>query len=218
MGGQSTDLEVLAPQGVRCGDAVVRAGAETVAAVVRGAAEEGDEGFAQGIRCAEHGVDKGEADAAALVVGVHAERAEAQGGGGADMAPGADHVTNYLVLAAECHERQFWYPAVAGAEFVEENYLHRSRSLRFGEGFSGDGVHGGDIGRRFASDQHRHSLGPELRRRKGFWDRHGRRAMLVACGSVREGTGPPFLGRSGARLRPPGIGVPVTAVRYGARG
>ncbi len=60
-------------------------------------------------------MDEGETDAAALVVGVHAERTETQGGGSADMAPGADDMAHGLVPVAERHERQFRQPGVAGA-------------------------------------------------------------------------------------------------------
>lgn len=76
--GQRAHLKVVAPGGPRWRDAVVGAGPEAVPAVVRRAADQGDERFADSIRGTKQGVNECKTDAATLMIGAHAERAEGQ--------------------------------------------------------------------------------------------------------------------------------------------
>lgn len=152
-------LEVLAIAGVRRGDAVLRAGAEAVTAVVRGAAEQRDERLPERVRRAEHGVDARQPDAATLVVGAHTERAKPQDRGGVDVSPSADHMPDDLTPLIHRHERQLRQPALAAVQFVQQRGLGRDRGPLLGERGCSDSAYGWNVGGRFASDQHRHSPG-----------------------------------------------------------
>lgn len=122
---QRSDLEVLAPRGVRRGDAVLGGWPEPEARVVRRAAEQRDQRLTERVSGAEDGVHHCGADAASLLVGTYGDRPESERTLSVDVRAGAHDVADHLAASRLGDQRERGEPALVGAELVEQHDLDR---------------------------------------------------------------------------------------------